>query len=196
MVQPIYTIAFRCVSCAESSSHSLLTLTSCTMTQKSQFSGLFTAFVLMVGITRALSSDAAPASSESLCAQSEAQAKANCRLVVDFYEAFFNQHQIKAAEAAIADTYVQHNPDLPNGRRPLVEFFAGYFREHPQTHSRIVHVSASGDLVWLHVHDTDATGDRGDAVVDIFRVQSGRIAEHWDVIQPIPAKAANANSMF
>lgn len=166
------------------------------MTQNSGFFGLSTAFVLVVGIGRALAGDAHPAPSETFCAQTEPRAKANCRLVVDFYDAFFNHHQVKAADAAVADTYVQHNPDLPNGRRPLVEFFAGYFHEHPQTQSRIIHVSASGDLVWLHVHDTDAPGDRGDAVVDIFRVQAGRIVEHWDVIQPIPAKAANTNSMF
>jgi predicted SnoaL-like aldol condensation-catalyzing enzyme len=166
------------------------------MAPRRRFSDIRAAAALIVGIGRTLASHADPAPSETFCAQSAAQARANCRLVVDFYETFFNRHQVKAADAAVAETYIQHNPDLPNGRRPLVEFFAGYFRDHPQTRSRILHVGASGDLVWLHVHDTDAPGERGDAVVDIFRVQAGRIVEHWDVIQPIPAKAVNPKPMF
>lgn len=55
---------------------------------------------------------------------------------------------------------------------------------------------ADGDLVMLHVHSQDKPGDLGVAVVDIFRVQDGKIAEHWDVIQPVPAKDANGNGMF
>ena len=38
--------------------------------------------------------------------------------------------------------------------------------------------------------------DLGLAVVDIFRVEDGRIIEHWDVIQPVPAESANTNGMF
>ena len=53
-----------------------------------------------------------------------------------------------------------------------------------------------GDLVWLHVHSTNGAGDRGRAIVDIFRVENGRIAEHWDVVQPVPEKSANGNTMF
>ena len=47
-----------------------------------------------------------------------------------------------------------------------------------------------------HVHSTQNAQDRGEAVVDIFRVEQGKIVEHWDVIQSIPAESANRNSMF
>jgi predicted SnoaL-like aldol condensation-catalyzing enzyme len=57
-------------------------------------------------------------------------------------------------------------------------------------------VFADGDYVLLHVHRMRTPGTRGDAIVDIFRLQDGKIAEHWDAIQPIPETSANANTMF
>ncbi|WP_253193914.1 hypothetical protein [Gordonia sp. i37] len=56
--------------------------------------------------------------------------------------------------------------------------------------------ATDGDLVYLHVHSVNGPGDRGQAVVDIFRVADGKIVEHWDVIQDVPSSAANPNSMF
>lgn len=135
--------------------------------------------------------------SEELCKQvTPKRAKTNCALVVDFYDGFFNRRDLGSAERVVAPSYIQHNPDTPDGRKALVDYFTGYLKEHPKARSRIVRVSASGDLVWLHVHDTSSPDDRGSAVVDIFRVQRGLIVEHWDVIQPVPEKQANNNTMF
>ena len=66
----------------------------------------------------------------------------------------------------------------------------------PQRHSQIVRTVAEGDIVVLHVKLTKGTDDRGTAVVDIFRLQDGKIVEHWDVQQLIPEKTANENTMF
>ncbi len=38
--------------------------------------------------------------------------------------------------------------------------------------------------------------DRGPALMDLFRVEHGKIVEHWDIIQQVPAKTANGNTMF
>lgn len=144
---------------------------------------------------------ATPASAQEgplhLCAPVQpAQARSNCRLVVRFYDAVFNRRDFAIAERLVAKSYRQHNPDTPDGRQALVDYFTVYLREHPQARSRIVRVSASADLVWLHVHDTESPQDRGSAVVDIFRVRRGRIVEHWDVLQPVPEKQAHGNTMF
>ncbi|ULR46939.1 nuclear transport factor 2 family protein [Rhizobium sp. K102] len=121
--------------------------------------------------------------------------EANRKLVVVFYDRFFNSHDIEAA-SVVADDYRQHNPQVPDGKKPLVSFFTGFFKENPQSKAEIVRTAADGDLVWLHVHATNGTDDRGQAIVDIFRVKDGKIVEHWDVIQAVPKEAANKNTMF
>ena len=57
-------------------------------------------------------------------------------------------------------------------------------------------VTAHGDNVILHVHSVREKDTRGRAIVDIFRLENGKIVEHWDVVQEIPEKAANTNGMF
>jgi predicted SnoaL-like aldol condensation-catalyzing enzyme len=68
----------------------------------------------------------------------------------------------------------------------------------PPAHAadEIKRVFADGDYVILHVHAVREPGTRGVAVVDIFKLENGKIVEHWDVVQPIPEKAANTNGMF
>ncbi|QRY63267.1 nuclear transport factor 2 family protein [Gordonia sp. PDNC005] len=121
--------------------------------------------------------------------------EANRTLVVDFYNSFFNRHDVNAA-TVVADDYKQHNPQVPDGKAPFVSYFAEYFRANPQATNRIVRSATDSDLVYLHVHSASGPSDRGQAVVDIFRVADGKIVEHWDVIQDVPAESANGNSMF
>ncbi|MBB4235718.1 nuclear transport factor 2 family protein [Rhizobium esperanzae] len=121
--------------------------------------------------------------------------EANRKLVVEFYDKFFNKHDIAAA-SVIADDYRQHNPQVPDGKQPLISFFTGFFKDNAQSKAEIVRSAADGDLVWLHVHATNGVSDLGEAVIDIFRVKDGKIVEHWDVIQPVPKEAANKNTMF
>ena len=121
----------------------------------------------------------------------------NKKIVVDFYEGVFSKHQVQTySDRYIGTQYIQHNPYVADGKAPFVNYFTQYFKEHPQAKSTIKRVIADGDLVVLHVHSTQNAQDRGEAVVDIFRVEQGKIVEHWDVIQSIPAESANRNSMF
>lgn len=125
-----------------------------------------------------------------------AKEEANRALVLAFYEGFFNQHQVDAAAAVVTEDYLQHNPFVPNGKAAFVEYFRGYFKEFPQSRAQVIRSATDGDLVYLHVHSTSGPGNRGEAVVDIFRVKDGRITEHWDVVQEVPERAVNTNTMF
>jgi predicted SnoaL-like aldol condensation-catalyzing enzyme len=60
----------------------------------------------------------------------------------------------------------------------------------------VKHVFADGDYVIQHVHSVRVPGSRGSAIINIFKLENGKIVEHWDVIQEIPEKSANANTMF
>ena len=75
-------------------------------------------------------------------------------------------------------------------------FIAMRKEKTPHARSEIKRAFADGDFVILHVESHREPGDRGVAIVDIFRLENGKIVEHWDVIQPIPEKSANSNGMF
>jgi predicted SnoaL-like aldol condensation-catalyzing enzyme len=92
--------------------------------------------------------------------------------------------------------YIQHNPGAPDGIEGFKAFIALRKDKFPNARSEIKRIFADGDFVILHVHGVREPGERGVAIVDIFRLDKGKIVEHWDVIQPIPEKPANNNGMF
>ena len=151
----------------------------------------FVKFLLTAAILAGLHAGPAGAAERNLLAE-----EANRRIVLEFYDRFFNRHETEEAARVIAPDYRQHNPRVPDGRAPFVNFFASFFRQNPRYNVRIVRSATDGDLVYLHVHARRSTEDLGSAVVDIFRVRDGKIVEHWDVIQPVPQSAANQNTMF
>ena len=121
----------------------------------------------------------------------------NKKIVTSFYKLAFTDHKaVEAANRYIGDKYIQHNPRVPDGKQAFIDFFVPFFKQHPDQRGEIKQVIAEGDLVALHVHAKTDKADRGRAIVDIFRVENGKIVEHWDVIQDIPEKSANQNTMF
>ncbi len=125
-----------------------------------------------------------------------ADLEANKKIVVDFYNKALNDKDYAAAATYFGPRYVQHNPGAangPEGFKRLVDFLKEKF---PNSRNEIKRVIAEGDLVVLHVHSKRTPEDRGRAIVDIFKVENGKIVEHWDVIQDVPEKSANDNTMF
>jgi predicted SnoaL-like aldol condensation-catalyzing enzyme len=128
-------------------------------------------------------------------ADSDQQA-ANKKAVVAFYEAAINQKDFTAASQFIGPRYTQHNPNAADGPEGFKRFIDFLHEKFPNAHSDIKKVFADGDYVILHVHAVREPGTRGSAIVDIFKLENGKIVEHWDVVQPIPEQAANNNGMF
>jgi predicted SnoaL-like aldol condensation-catalyzing enzyme len=121
----------------------------------------------------------------------------NKEIVTSFYNLIFRDHKPAEAFARFGgDKYIQHNPRVPDGKDAVIGYFTPFFKANPDAKSEIKRAVAEGDLVWLHVHAKKDANDRGRAIVDIFRVEKGKVVEHWDVIQDIPESAANSNTMF
>ena len=121
--------------------------------------------------------------------------EANKKLVTEFYERVLNQKDLDAIDRYVGP-YKQHNPMAADGAEGLKGYIAYLRKNAPQSHSEIRKVFAEGDYVILHVHAVPAPGAKGMAIVDIFKVEQGKLVEHWDVIQEIPEKPANGNGMF
>jgi predicted SnoaL-like aldol condensation-catalyzing enzyme len=118
-------------------------------------------------------------------AMSESGEAANRELVVKFYRAIFDDRKVaEAFEKYAAPDYIQHSPlaqDVPS----TIAFLQSYLDGTPGHTWELQRVLADGDLVALHIHSQSAPDDPGRAIVDIFRVENGRVAEHWEVIQPV-----------
>jgi predicted SnoaL-like aldol condensation-catalyzing enzyme len=102
----------------------------------------------------------------------------------------------EAFETWVESGYIQHNPLAATGRDAAIAFLEPFFKSHPEASYSIKRIIADGNLVAVHSHAVFAHGERGLAVVDILRVDHCKIAEHWDVAQPVPEKSANSNGMF
>ena len=124
------------------------------------------------------------------------QMEKNKKVVLQFYEAAINQKDFEAASKFLGPRYIQHNPRAADGPEGLKAFLAYLREKFPDYHSEIKRVFADGDYVILHVHNVPTPGSRGNAIIDIFRLENGKVVEHWDVRQEIPEQAANSNTMF
>jgi predicted SnoaL-like aldol condensation-catalyzing enzyme len=119
------------------------------------------------------------------------------RVVLEFFDlAFVRRDPEQARERYLGASYKQHNPTAPDGAEIFPTLIAGLFAQAPGASFHLKRAIAEDDLVALHYNLKMFPDDLGQAVVDIFRVENGRIVEHWDVMQPVPAETNNDNGMF
>jgi len=121
------------------------------------------------------------------------QTDTNRDVVTRFLDDVFVRRDMTRLDEYMRDDYIQHNPDCPQGKDGFLEFFAVIFKALPDFHYVVRQVAADGDLVmaWCTTMGSHTGADfLGQAasgnkvkfdVVDIFRMQDGKIAEHWDV---------------
>ena len=122
---------------------------------------------------------------------------ANLRLVQRVYAEVLGPIDASAVEGLFDPGYVQHNPNVASGAEALRQMLERAKTRYPHAEHRVKRMLVDGNLVAAHVHVIFEPGSEGLAVIDIFRIENGRIAEHWDVAQPvIAAEAKNDNGRF
>ena len=128
------------------------------------------------------------ANHEQLLASSDARLAANKRLVYDFWREVFEAGHMELAERYMAEGYIQHNPNVPTGRAAFIDFFSKNVTPgaiQPRVKAPLVAILADGDLVVL-AFSREAPDPKDPAKkytttwFDMFRLEGGKIAEHWD----------------
>lgn len=121
----------------------------------------------------------------------------NTATVKQFYDLAFNQRQPEeAVRRFVGSQYRQHNPNAADGPEPFIGYVKWATTTNPEMRVEFKRFIAEGDLVAVHSHVRPSPDARGRAVIDIFRLEDGKIVEHWDVVQDVPETAKNQNTMF
>jgi len=117
----------------------------------------------------------------------------NREIVESFCTDVFVRHDMSKLDEYMWDDYIQHNPDVPQGKAGFIQFFEVTFKAIPDFRYTLKKVVAEGDTVMVYSTTSGthtggewlgkpATGNKLNFdVVDIFRIKEGKIAEHWDV---------------
>jgi predicted SnoaL-like aldol condensation-catalyzing enzyme len=109
----------------------------------------------------------------------------NKALVREFYTTVLIGREVDAAPRFLRPDYIQHNPQVPTGLTGFMDTFRARFAQKlPSDYKReLLNVIGDNDIVVIYVRQTWTGRDaqRHEALgFDMFRVQDGKIAEHWD----------------
>ena len=126
----------------------------------------------------------AAADQSALLASADPRLAANKKLVYDFWREVFEGGHMDLAEKYMAEGYIQHNPNVPTGRAAFVAFFTQFVKPkaiQPTIQAPVVTMVAEGDKVIITFVRPTGEGKKATTTwFDMFRIENGRIAEHWD----------------
>lgn len=120
----------------------------------------------------------------------------NRKIIERFAQVFYVEKNIKQAfNHFVAPDYIQHNPNIADGRDAAIAALTPMFSNDGSSFE-IKRIVVDGDIAVIHLHGKANETTLGGAVADIYRIQDGKIVEHWDVIQTIQASTINPHPYF
>lgn len=126
----------------------------------------------------------------------ESLTERNRALVTDFARLFYADRNVRAAfERYVAADYIQHNPAILDGREAAIAMLEPKFSA-PGASFEVKRILVDGDMAMIHLRGRPSPDNPGGAVADIYRLQDGKIVEHWDVLQPIQPNTVNPHPYF
>ncbi|WP_340377423.1 ester cyclase [Streptomyces sp. SS7] len=154
--------------------------------------------VLATACSSTSGTDPAPSSSTSAAGSSSASEERNKALVLRLYSEAFDKDRTDVVKELVGADFVQHDKSVPGGAEGQIEQFKDLKARIPGAVATVRHVAADRDLVAVHWHAsaTPANEATGEARADLFRVDHGKLVEHWGITQTVPARTASGNSLF
>jgi predicted SnoaL-like aldol condensation-catalyzing enzyme len=127
-------------------------------------------------------------SQQSMLYSNEPQLAKNKKLVYDWWRSVLEGGHLELVPQYLPENFMQHNPNVPQGRQGFLDFFSKFAKTRPivdTIKSPLIAIVAEGDRVVLsfkafHRDPKDATKIYTTTTFDMFRIENGKIAEHWD----------------
>lgn len=121
----------------------------------------------------------------------------NKEIVIKFTEEVFNGKDLSLIPLYMKEDYIQHNPTVAQGRAGFTEFAARFTQAFPNLSLQIKHIYEDGDIVISHNLAVLVPGENENIVFDVYRLEDGKLAEHWDCIQHLnPEQIKNTPALF
>lgn len=123
--------------------------------------------------------------------------KSNKEIVKQFIDEVFNAWDLSRLDAFMREDYRQHSREVKDGREGFKEFAQEFFKQKP--YMDVFRMAEDDDMVFVFFKCIFGASGTAAKVCDIYRLQDGKLAEHWDVVQPLPdpdEKGMNGNGHF
>jgi predicted SnoaL-like aldol condensation-catalyzing enzyme len=119
-------------------------------------------------------------------------AEQNKALVLEAFNTLFNKRDYEAASRFWSDNYIQHSPHIEPGRDGLFRLIRGLPDTLRYEHALIV---AEDDYVIVHGRFSGIGRPTAWIAADVVRIEDGRLAEHWDVLQDEATQAESSSGL-
>jgi predicted SnoaL-like aldol condensation-catalyzing enzyme len=154
------------------------------------------AFAFVPAVSASASGASVPNATQPDAGSGDRQADTNKALVINFNDQLFNNGDLSLIDKYVSPNYIQHNPTLPSGPAALRQLVTTVRSLFPHLKTTTVRAVAEGDLVVLENRVVPVPGGPANANFDIYRVEGGKLVEHWDVLQAEPGATVSGNDML